>query len=746
MAKLLFRLGEWSVRKRKMVIAGGLMLLLLVAALGLGLGTSFTGEMTIPGTKSEQAGIILNEEFPSSGDGGQIRLVFKSEKATLESESNKKWIAEALKEVQSDSSVTSIVSPYDAGTLSADKKIGYADVTYSQPANEVTETSKEHVLGVVERLQDRGIQTELAGSVAFSELEIGGTSEVIGVLIAFMILAFTFTSFLAAGLPILTAVVGLGIGMMIIVIGSNVVSMASFSITLAVMLALAVGIDYALFIMSRYRQQLAAGFERNTAIAQANATAGSSVVFAGITVIIALVGLSVVQIPFITMMGLAAAVSVFVAVFIAVIFVPAVLAVAGDRISPARENKWLRKWSGPKKAEGTENRWGKIVTRKPWLTAILCIVLLTVCTIPFLHMQLGLPDSGLKSTDTTERRGYDLLAEGFGEGFNGQLVVVARTAKTEDPQADIAKATSYIKNLPDVASVNPLIPSPSGMAAIITVLPKTGPHDIKTTELVQTIRAEAEQVMKDNNVEIMVTGGTAVNIDISEKLDEALPKFAILIVGLAFVLLMLVFRSILVPIKAVLGFLFTLGSTLGVIVLVIQDGYLANFFGIPEPGPVLSFLPILVTGILFGLAMDYEVFLVSRMREDYNHTGDAVKSIRSGITHSGPVVSAAGLIMIAVFASFIFAGDAMIKSMGLALAFGILVDAFIVRMTLVPAVMTLLGRSAWYLPKWLDRILPNIDVEGESVMKDTHSIDTSISSKKDEESESSTLMSKEKSG
>lgn len=717
MAQLLFRLGEWSVRKRNMVIAGGLALLILVASIGLGMGTSFTGEMTIPGTKSEQAGEVLNAEFPPSGDGGQIRLVFKAGKGTLESESNKNTINQALKKIKTDPAVKSFISPYDGGTLSADKKIGYADVTYSQPAAEVTEKSKEHVLEVTESLRNKGLQTELAGSVAFSELEVGAISEVIGILIAFMILAFTFTSFLAAGLPILTAVIGLGIGLMTIIIGSNFVSMSSFSITLAVMLALAVGIDYALFIMSRYRQQLAEGFERHVAIAQANATAGSSVVFAGLTVIIALVGLSVVQIPFITMMGLAAAISVFVAVLIAVIFVPAVLAVAGDRISPARENKWLRKWSGARKKHGSENRWGRVVTRKPWLTSILCIVILTVCTLPFLHMQLGLPDNGLKSTETTERRGYDLLAEGFGEGFNGPLIIVAKAANSTDPQSEIADATAFIKDLPDVASVSPIIPSPSGQAAIINVLPETGPHDIRTTELVQSIRDHADKNLQKENVDVLITGSTSVNIDISEKLSEALPKFALLIVGLAFVLLMMVFRSILVPIKAVLGFLFTLGATLGFVVWVIQDGYLGNLFGIPEPGPVLNFLPILVTGILFGLAMDYEVFLVSRMREDYTHTGDARRSVRSGISHSGPVVAAAGMIMIAVFASFIFAEDTIIKSMGLALAFGILIDAFVVRMTLVPAIMTLMGKSAWYLPKWLDRILPNIDVEGESVMK-----------------------------
>ncbi|WP_315792565.1 MMPL family transporter [Paenibacillus sp. BIC5C1] len=727
MAKWLYRLGAWSARKRKIVITMGLALLIVLASLGLGMGTSFTGEMTIPGTKSDQAGEILNAEFPSTDDGGQIRLIFKAEQGTLTSEVNKNYIRQALKEAQTDSAVQAVASPFETMTLSADKKIGYADITYAQPAAEVGEQSKEHMLKIAESLRKEGIQTELGGSVAFSEIEVGGVSEVIGILIAFMILAFTFTSFLAAGLPILTAVIGLGIGLMTVVIGSNFVSMSSFSITLAVMLALAVGIDYALFIISRYRQQLAEGFDRETAIAQANATAGGSVVFAGLTVIIALVGLSVVQIPFITMMGLAAAISVFVAVLIAVIFVPAMLAAAGDRISPARENRWLRKWSGSKKNTKNENVWSRMVTSKPWLTSILSIAILIMCTLPFLHMQLGLPDNGLKSTETTERRGYDLMAEGFGEGVNGPLVIVAKANGGDNPQASISLATAYVSRLPNVASVTPPIPSPSGNAAIITVLPKTGPHDIKTTELVETIRDKADETTKNSNVEIMVTGGTAVNIDISEKLQEALPKFALLIVGLAFVLLMLVFRSILVPIKAVLGFLFTLGSTLGFIVWVIQDGYLGSLFGIPEPGPVLSFLPILVTGILFGLAMDYEVFLVSRMREDYTHTGNARQSVKSGMNHSGPVVTAAGLIMIAVFASFIFAEDTIIKSMGLALAFGILVDAFIVRMTLVPAVMTILGKSAWYIPAWMDRLLPNIDVEGESVMNDNNNKVTSAS-------------------
>lgn len=362
-----------------------------------------------------------------------------------------------------------------------------------------------------------------------------------------------------------------------------------------------------------------------------------------------------------------------------------------------------------------------MITKYPLPIALAGILLLGAISLPALHLQTGLPDKGSKSIETTERRGYDLMAEGFGPGMNGPLAIILKAESTDDAQATFVKVGKNLSELPNVAMATPPVLNATGNVAMVTIIPGTDPKSENTTELVHSIRDKAAEIKQQDQVEVMVTGTTAVNIDISEKLNEALPRFAALIVGLALILLMMVFRSVLVPIKAVLGYLLTLTATLGFVVFVVQDGNLARFFDIPAAGPVLNFLPILTAGILFGLAMDYEVFLVSRMREEFNHSGNAKNAVLSGLKNSGGVVTAAGLIMIAVFASFIFVEDVMIKSMGLALAFGILFDAFIVRLTIVPAVMTLMGRSAWYLPKWLGRILPNIDVEGESMENETKS-------------------------
>ncbi len=720
MAKYLFRLGEWAFEARKRVLAGALLIILLLGAGVLQLGVSFTGDMSIPGTKSEEAGELLKKEFSVDGSpaGGQVMLIFRApEGKTLESLGVKDKVLSLLKQAQEDKAVVQAVSPYDNASLNATGEIGYGTLTYNVPAGEVSGESKEHVRSIIDSTREQGIQTELGGDVAFSELKILSAMEAVGVLIAFVVLALTLTSFLAAGMPILTAVIGLAIGVLLILIGSNAVDMSSVSITLAVMLGLAVGIDYALFIVARYRQQLADGYSVKQSVAIANATAGSSVVFAGLTVVIALCGLSLVQIPFLTMMGVAAAVCVFVSVLIAIVLVPALISVAGEKISPANSNAFLRKFRRSGEKPGMLDKWAVLVTRRPLVVAVTGIAVLAVISVPFLHMHLGLPDNGLKSEETTERRGYDLLEEAYGPGYHSPLIIVAMAEGKEDPQAAISQAASKLDKLDNVASVTPAYPSPSGQAAMFTVMPKTGPHDAETGGLVHLIRGLSEQTQAESGVELLVTGAAAVNIDISDKLSEALPKFAVVIVVLAFILLLMVFRSILVPIKAVLGFLLSLGATLGFVVFVLQDGHLIGLFGIPEPGPVLNFLPVIVVGILFGLAMDYEVFLVSRMREEYTHTGDAEQAVVAGVRGSGAVVVAAGLIMIAVFAGFIFTEDPIIKSMGLALAFGVLFDAFIVRMAIVPAVMKLLGRTAWYVPKWLDRLLPNIDVEGEEVMR-----------------------------
>ncbi|QUL53438.1 MMPL family transporter [Paenibacillus tritici] len=730
MATLLYRLAHWSVRNSKKVIIGGVGVLLALAVLALAMGPAFSDDLSMPGLKSQKAIEVLNKEFANPQakvTGGQTRMVIKAPKQeTLSSEDSKVVIQKTLKEIAVDTEVQSVVGPDENHSLSADKTIAYIDVTYKSPAGEVTDKSREHITDVAENMRFSGWQAELSGE-AFVQMKILGPSEVIGVVIAFVVLAITFSSFLLGALPIVTAAVGLGIGLLGMMIGSNMIEIQSVALSLAAMLGLAVGIDYALFIVSRFRQQLVEGYERSESIAIANATAGSSVVFAAVTVIIGLAGLSVVQIPFLTAMGLSGAFVVFVTMLSSVIMIPALLSVFGNRISASSGNKWLKP---RKRVNHKDNRWGQVVTRKPLIMVISGVILLSTIALPFLHIELGLPDDGQKPTEKTERRAYDLISEGYGPGFHSPLVVLARADGEGDFLKNVSNVVKEIGTLPNVGSMSPAIPGPSGKLALINIIPATGPHDVKTKELVQSIRDQTPEILKKNHVELMVTGTTAVNIDISQKLNEALPKFCMVIVGLAFVLLMVVFRSLLVPLKAVLGFILSLAATLGFSVFVIQDGHMGSLFGFYGTGTVLNFMPIIVVGILFGLAMDYEVFLVSRMREEYKKTGDAKKAVLAGMGHSGSVVTAAGLIMISVFTGFMLAEDPIIKSMGFALAFGILFDAFVVRMLIVPATMTLMGKSAWYLPKWLDRILPNLDIEGEAVMEKLEHSDSGVEKKK----------------
>jgi membrane protein YdfJ len=727
MAKFLYRLGEWAFNHRKKVLSGSLIILVIMVALALSVKPAFQDEITIPGTKSEAAGELLKEEFQTgeSPENGQVQLVMKAPKGkTLETDEVNEQIKETLNDIKNDKEVIGVATPLELGNLNETKEIGYATVTFNVPADEVTEESKESILAKIEQTRGQGIETEIAGNVAFSEMEIGGITEVIGVAIAFLVLAITFVSFLVAGLPIITAAIGLGIGLMMIMIGTKFFEITSFSLSLAAMLGLAVGIDYALFIISRFRQQLQKGDSVKKSIAIATATAGSAVVFAGLTVIIGLIGLAVAKIPFLTAMGIAAAVCVLIAIIIATVLVPALLAIYGDKLHPSKKNKLLGKFSKEKKESSLTSKWGKLLSIYPMIISILSIAFLLFVTIPFFHMELGLPDNETKSKETTERRAYDLLSEAYGPGYHASLIVIAKISdETENVEQALSDVTNDISELGNVKSVSPAIPSPSGEIFMINVTPETGPNDAETKDLVHSIRNHSNEMEKEHDTELFVTGATAVNIDISEKLNEALPIFSILIVGLAFILLVVVFRSILVPLKAVLGFMLSLGATLGFVVFVVQDGNFLELFGFNAANPVLCFLPVIVIGILFGLAMDYEVFLVSRIREEYSHSGDAKKAVLVGLQDSGRVVIAAGLIMMAVFAGFMLAPDPIIKSMGFALTFGVLFDAFIVRMTIVPAVMILMGKTAWYLPKWLDKILPRIDIEGESIMQETEEKD-----------------------
>ncbi|ULT54859.1 MMPL family transporter [Neobacillus drentensis] len=731
MAKYLYKLANWSVRNRKKVFFSTLGILIVLVGLVANQGISFVDDVSIPNTPADKAAKVIQKEFHAPKESNAtVQIVFKAPKnETIESKEVLSKITSVLNDIKKDPTVDTVSGPMELKNLSENKKIGYAEVRYKVTAKKFKESSKSKLLNRIEKTRDAGVQTELTGDISFSGSEASQATEGVGIIIAYVILAITFASFLAAGLPIISAILGLVFGILIIAIGTQFVDFQAVSLSLAGMLGLAVGIDYALFIITRFKQQLGKGSSVQESIAIAIGTAGSAVVFAGLTVIIGLLGLSVTKIPFLTMMGIAAAISIFTSVLVSIILLPAILGMLGHKIKPSKNNK---KTTHAKKVNS--NKWGQFVTKRPLVISIITIGLLVSCTIPFFHMNLGLPTDGtIKSKDTTERKAYDLLTEGYGEGIHSSLIVVAKIkdATTQTPQ-EISKIQQELSQLSDVKTVSPAIPAPSGKVYMIKITPKTGPNDTETKKLVNKIRNMSDKTEKDCQIQLMVTGITAVNIDIAQKLNDALPVFASLIVGLAYIILVLVFRSLLIPLKAVLGFLLSLGATFGFVVFVVQDNHFLNLFGFPAPSAILAFLPVNLIGILFGLAMDYEIFLVSKMREVYVHTGNPRKAILDGLKGSGKVVTAAGLIMMAVFIGFMMTPDATIKVIALSLAFGVFIDAFVVRMTLVPAIMMLMGKSAWYLPNWLDKILPNIDIEGETIMKH---IDQKANTSKIKESE-----------
>jgi RND superfamily putative drug exporter len=465
------------------------------------------------------------------------------------------------------------------------------------------------------------------------------------------------------------------------------------------MLGIAVAIDYALFIVSRFRHEVALGRSDVEAAGRAVGTAGSAVTFAGLTVVIALGALAVVNIPVLTQMGLAASGAVVVAVLIALTLLPALLGFAGRRVLSGRT-------VGTGATMG--RRWALLVTRRPVLTIVAAVLGLGIVAVPVLDMRLGLPGDNMAGPQTTQRKAYDLLTDGFGPGFNGPLLVVVDAAGSADPAGAAAAAAARMTRLPGVDTVSPPVFNPAGDTAILQVVPATAPDAAQTTDLVHAIRA----LPPADGARLAVTGTTAVNIDMSAKMGSALGPYLAVIVVLAFLLLALLFRSLLVPLKAIGGFLLSVAATFGAVVAVFQWGWLAGLFGVEQTGPVVSLLPVILIGIVFGLAMDYEVFLVSRMREEHVHGASPKDAVVNGFSHGARVVTAAAIIMISVFSGFIFSPEAMIKSIGFALAAAILFDAFVVRMTLVPAVMTLLGHRAWALPGRLDRLLPDVDVEG----------------------------------
>ncbi|MGW6924987.1 MMPL family transporter [Streptomyces sp. NPDC054950] len=724
MATFLYKLGRLAFRRRHFVALIWVALLTLAGVGAASAPAAGTTSFSIPGVEAQKAFDLLEQRFPgASADGGTGRIVFKApEGQKMTDAANKATVEKTVATLGDGSEVVSVTDPFTTGAVSKDGTVAYTSVKYDAPGMELKDSTRDALEKAGDDARATGLTVDVGGDALQAGAEPGAIGEVIGLAIAAVVLVITLGSLVAAGLPLLTAIIGVGIGVSTITALAKALDLGDTTSTLALMIGLAVGIDYALFIVSRYRSELAEGRDREEAVGRATGTAGSAVVFAGLTVVIALAGLAVVNVPMLTKMGLAAAGTVVVAVLIALTMIPALLGYAGKKVKatgekrrPARDKGAESKQDKQAAKPGLGVRWASFVIRRPAAVLLLGVVGLGAIAVPATQLELGLPDDGSQPTSTTQRRAYDLLSEGFGPGFNGPLMIVVDAENSDDPKAAATTVTDGIKDLKDVATVTPAMFNKAGDTATITVIPGSKPSSTQTEDLVHAIRDQGTDVRADTGAQVLVTGTTAMNIDFSQKLNDALIPYLGLVVGLAFLLLIVVFRSILVPLKAALGFLLSVLAALGAVVAVFQWGWLGGLIGVEETGPIMSMMPIFMVGVVFGLAMDYEVFLVTRMREAYVHGESPGQAIVTGFRHSAKVVAAAAIIMMAVFGGFISSTESMIKMIGFGLAIAVFFDAFIVRMAIVPAVLALLGKKAWWLPKWLDRALPNVDVEGEGL-------------------------------
>ncbi|GAA2575186.1 MMPL family transporter [Winogradskya consettensis] len=684
MARFLARIGGFSARRRWLIVV--LWIALLAAAAGGAAAWSkpLDPDFTIDGLASVGTLQRIDAEFGISDDpGGDI--VFAAPAGQSLTAGDKATITR----LSSDIAALPGVAAAPATTLSPGGRVGLLSVTLTGddvPAG---------LAGVVDAARGPGLRIELSAGLAPAAESSSSTD--IGLLIALVVLVVTFGSLVAAGVPLVTALLGLGVSLAGIYAATRFIALSDVAPSLALLLGLAVGIDYALFVVNRHRRQLIDGVPVRQSIALAVGTAGTAVVFAALTVIIALAGLAVMRVGFLTQMGVSAAVAVAIAMLITVTLTPALLSIAGPRILGRRTRRRLAAGTVPAGGKYAL-RWAGWIARFPALGVLIPVVLLGALAIPVLHLRLGLPTDGSEPSTSTVRQAYDLKAAGFGAGVNAPILVVGTAAAEQGLDA-----------VPGVARVVPS--GEHGGQVLLTVYPTGGPEAESTTTLVHDLRERPG---------LEVTGTTAIAIDVSDLLAARLPGYLALIIGFAFLLLLVVFRSVLVALKAVVSFLLSLGAALGCTVLVFQQGHLAGPVGVDPAGPLLSFLPVIVIGVLFGLSMDYEMFLLTGIHEEHARGADPRGAVRTGFAHGAKVIAAAALIMIGVFGSGALGhGDNTIKPIAFSLAAGTLADAFLVRMMLVPAVMTLFGRAAWWLPRWLNRVLPHLDIEGSQLAPST---------------------------
>jgi len=711
---LVLKLARWSGDHRRAVI--GLWIVVLVAALGISraVGSHYANNFSLPGTDSQRAADLLASRFRAqSGDSDQI--VLHTPTGTLAAAATRTRVERMLARVARLPHVTSVTSPYSPGSraMSRDGTIGFATVGFDERANRLPASAVRRVIATAEAVRSPGLQVELIGqAVQLAQRRSFGYTTLVGVGAAAAILLVSFGSLLAMGLPLVTALLGLGTGLGLIGLGSRLVSMPDFSSELALMIGLGVGVDYALFIVTRYREAYRRnGGDVRSAVAEAMNTAGRAVIFAGITVVIALMGMITLGIDFLYGLAVSSSLAVLLVLAASLTLLPALLTFVGRRIGgPGLLNR--RRPHAKKAKVGFWARWIAVIQRRPWAALLAAAAVMLTLAAPALSLRLGNPDAGNDPKNQTTRRAYDLLARGFGKGFSGPLLVAVKLPRPGDTRA-LPRLVSALRRTSGMAAVTPPRLSPSQDVATISAFPDSSPQSSQTVELVKHLRRDViPPVEQATGAAAYIGGTTATQIDFSHVLASKLWLFIGVVVLLSAVMLLVVFRSLLIPLQAAAMNLLSIGASMGIVVAVFQWGWLGSLFGIAG-GPIAAFLPVMVFAIVFGLSMDYEVFLVSRIHEEWVHGAGSSTAIREGLIRTGRVITAAAAIMVAVFASFILGGARVIEMFGLALAGAVFLDAVVIRCILLPAVLELLGPHAWRFPRWLDRRLPRIAIEPE---------------------------------
>jgi RND superfamily putative drug exporter len=708
------RFATWTTGHRKTVIFGWIAALVATLMISGAVGSDFTEEFQLPASDSKKALDLLEDRFPAQA-GEAAQIVFRDPQGVARPAVERKMEG-VFRQVAKFPHVSEVASPYEKGgaaAISKDGQIAYATVQFNVTNDKLDKDRTKEIIAIAEGARGEGLQVELGGQAIAEANEEQGESGsfLIGLGAAMVVLLLTFGSVVAMGLPIVTALFALGVGVSLITLGTHVFPTADFAPFLALMIGLGVGVDYALFILTRFRSNLDEGLEPRPAAIAAINTAGRAVLFAGITVIIALLGMFLLGLSFLYGVSMAAALAVLFTMSSALTLLPALLTIVGHRVDRLRIPGYRRKRP---EAEGTRwYRWSRQIQRRPVLAATLSGGLLLVLCVPTLSLRLGTNDAGTEPAGKTTRQAYDLLAEGFGPGFNGPFVMVASLpGKGQDES--LAQLRQALGGEEGVAHVTPIVLNPAKDTGVFQVYPTTSPQSAATTELLDHIRGEViPPIEQRTGAQLHVGGINAIFEDFGDAIAEKLPLFIGVVVLLSALLLMAVFRSVWVPLKAMAMNLLSIGAAFGLVVAVFQWGWGASLIGIDSTGPIISFFPIFLFAIVFGLSMDYEVFLMSRIHEEWERSHDASEAVTRGLALTGRVITAAAVIMVTVFASFMLGEDRVIKLFGLGLSTAVLMDALIIRSVLVPAVMQLLGARAWWFPAWLDRLLPRLHVEPE---------------------------------